>query len=339
MLAQILELSSILASMFWFTNVLLIAFAKGRRLKVTMFYLVLFLLALSLYNASGTFAILAGPYLLIVTIGVLALIMLAVIPFWYISRVHGMLYALTSSKNATPRRTPKPTDTRETIDLIHRINQGILGFTLAILVGSVLISALGTFSIPVTLLFVVVLSIVYVWSEAAGHLASDEIKLRTQFTAFTMLTASFSICLVVILFSFLIQRVVLAAAAMIAAIVSPVPFVFLDILDRIKDRLFPTGTARRALALDMVALHQKSILFLSLVVIVLSDVPAAIVTVSSRDIGTFSLWVVSLLVFITAMIQYFTRSTYSYLLMGGLITEREIDKEIDRAVRRAVRFR
>jgi len=126
---------------------------------------------------------------------------------------------------------------------------------------------------------------------------------------------------------------------MIAAIVSPVPFVFLDILDRIKDRLFPTGTARRALALDMVALHQKSILFLSLVVIVLSDVPAAIVTVSSRDIGTFSLWVVSLLVFITAMIQYFTRSTYSYLLMGGLITEREIDKEIDRAVRRAVRFR
>jgi len=85
MLAQILELSSILASMFWFTNVLLIAFAKGRRLKVTMFYLVLFLLALSLYNASGTFAILAGPYLLIVTIGVLALIMLAVIPFWYIS--------------------------------------------------------------------------------------------------------------------------------------------------------------------------------------------------------------------------------------------------------------
>jgi hypothetical protein len=339
MLAQILELSSILASMFWLVNVLLIAFAKGRRFKVIISYLVLFLLALSLYNASGTFAILAGPYLLIGTIGALVLIILAVIPFWCISRVHGMLYALTSSKNVTPRRTPKPTDTRETIDLIHRINQGILGFTLAILVGSVLISALGTFSIPVTLLFVVVLSIVYVWSEVAGHLASDEIRLRTQFTAFTMLTASFSICLVVILFSLLIQRFVPVAAAMMTAIISPVPFVFVGILDRIKDRLFPTGTARRALALNMVALHQRSILFLSVVTIILSDVPAAIVSVSSRDTGTFSLWVVSLLVFITAMIQHFTRSTYSYLLMGDLINEREVEQEIDRAARRAVRFR
>jgi hypothetical protein len=339
MLAQILELSSILASMFWFTNVLLLAFAKGERLKVIIFYLVIFLLALSLCSASGTFAILGRPYLLIGIIVALALIVVAPIPFWCISRVHGMLRALTSSKSASPRRIPKRTDTRETIDLIHRINQGILGFTLAILVGSVLISALGIFSIPVTLVFIVALSIIYVWSEVAGHLASDEIKLRTQFTAFTMLTASFSICLAVILFSLLIQRVGPVAAAMMAAIVSPVPFVFVGMLDRIKDRFFPTGTDRRALALNMVALHQRSILFLSVVTIILSDVPAAIVSISSGDLGRFSLWVVSLLAFITAMIQHFTRSTYSYLLMGGLITEREVQQEIDRATRRAVRFR
>ena len=340
MLAHFFELSSILASLFWFTNVLLIAFAKGKRWKVFTLYVVLFLLALSLYRMSEALPGLAAPYTLVGTVGSFVLIILAVVPFWYISRVQGMMHALTSSGKAIRMRRPKSTDTRETIRLIARINLGTLGFTLSILVGSILVSAMGDFSIPVTLVLVVASSMVYVWSEVAGHLASDETKLRIRFIAFIILIALFSLCLSIILLSYLLLHgVVLVAAAMIAAIISPVPFLYVAFLDRIKDRLFPTGTTRRAMALNMVALHQRAILFLSAEAIILSDVPAAIVSVSSGDMATFCLWVESLLVFVAAMILHFTRSTYSYLLMGGLVARRDVEQEIDRAVRRAVRFR
>jgi hypothetical protein len=340
MLAQFFELTSILASLFWFTNVLLIAFAKGKRWKVFMLYVTLFLLALSLYRMSEALPGLPAPYILVGTLGSFVLIIPAAVPFWCISRVHGMQDALTSPRKVTRVRHPKSTDTRETIDLIERINLATLGFTLSILVGSVLVSAVGAYSIPVTVVVVVVLSMVFVWSEVAGHLAADETKLRTRFVAFTILIAVFSFCLSIILFSYLLLHgVVLAAAAMIAAIISPVPFAYVGFLDRIKDRLFPTGTARRAMALNMVALHQKAILILSAEVIILSDVPAAIVSVSSGDMSAFSLWAESFLVFVAAMIFHFTRSTYSYLLIGGLLTRREVEEEIDRAVRKCVRFR
>jgi len=338
MLGQFFQLSSILASSFWFTNVLLIAFARGKRWKVLTLYVTLCLLALSLYQMSATLPGLAAPYALVGTLGSLVLIIIAAIPFWCLSRIHGMQDALTSPRKGG--RRPKSTDTRENIKLIERINLTTLSFTLSILVGNLLGSAVGAYSVPVTLVVAVVLSTVFVWSEVAGHLASDETKLRIRFIAFILLVTVFSLSLSIILVSYLLLRgVVLALAAMIAAIISPVPFVYVVLLDRIKDRLFPTGTARRALALNMVALHQRAILILTAETIILSDVPAAIVSVSVGDTSAFFLWAQSFLIFVAVMIFHFTRSTYSYLAIGGLLTRRDIEEEIDRAVRRSVRFR
>jgi len=342
MLPQLFRLTSILASCFWFTNIMLIALAKGRRRKTLVFYVTLFLVALWLFDLSAAAALPGVPslYALVGTLTSLAMIVPAGMAFWCLCRIRGMQDVLARTKGAIQVKSPASTGAGETATLIEWINGITLGFTLSILLGSVLVSAVGEYSIPLVVIVVLVLSLVYVWSGVACHLADDETKLRVRFAAFVLIVTVFSICLSIVVVSYLwLHGVELATAAMIAATIGVVPFVYVDFLDRIKDRLFPTGTARRALALNMVALHERAILILVAETIVLSDVPAFLLIVSSGNMSGFPIWVESFLVFVAAMIFHFTRSTYRYLIIGGLMTTQDIQSEIARAVRRSVRFR
>lgn len=339
MLTELFQLSGILASSFWFTDILLLAITRGRRWKVLALYVTFWILAFFLYQISARPSGIPLAQALFGTLSEFILIIAAAVPFWYISRVRGMQSALALGK-PTRGRAPKSTDIRKTAELIEKINITTLGFTLSILVGSLLASAVGNYSVPVIVIFVVVLSIVFVWSATSSHLATDEAKLRIQFIAFILLVTAFSVCLAVILVSYMFfHGVVLAAAATITAIISPVPFLYVEFLDRIKDRLFPTGTSRRTLALSMIALHQRAIMILLAETIVLSDVPTAIMIFSSGNTSTLFTWVESFMIFVSVMIFHFTRNTYSYLAMGRLVTVRDIEKEIAKAMRRSVRFR